>query len=180
MSTDTTFTITGPNDQLAALDLESLPYFDLEAIAWDLITTSEEIVGQHPETRLLVRRTVDLDQHVVHMSGNSKYQADGAREWALEFTREHPALVVTIHEDWDTRDADEAGTVENVFRGGAHVVEESKTNGMVPANLRQLLDRAQKLLGDFDGRRAAIGASCETEMERDLASALREFAEGLA
>lgn len=97
------------------------------------------------------------------ISGNSKSTADAAHELASDVTRRFPPARAVVTEEWDARDADEAGSTTTVYIGGEHRIEYDRKNGMVPEDL----DASVKAVRD-----ALAGAG-------DLADAARWLVDGL-
>ena len=53
----------------------------------------------------------------------------------MSLTSDLPAAVVTVHEEWDTRDADEPGQTITRYRGGTLLSQATQVNGLVPDDL---------------------------------------------
>ena len=95
--------------------------------------------------------------------GNSKYEAEGIYKIAEDLSSRHPGSRVEVFQEWDTRDADEAGQSLHIFIGGENQSALGRESGLVPVDLVQSVAAV----------RAALDGS------GDLATAARWLIDGL-
>ncbi len=162
MSTYNNITITGETPEARAwLDgknIDKLPDFTgYEEPDWERFDTGRECVE--------VRGTWD-----------SKYATDGVGEWIARITRKHPGIRAEWSQEWDTRDADDPGHTVDVWRDGEWVPAESRTMGLVPVKLDDLLAEVKAAAAEHET--AAMGDSGDAEL--DAALSLRHAALALA
>ncbi|MFT4284293.1 MAG: hypothetical protein QM598_05605 [Protaetiibacter sp.] len=85
------------------------------------------------------RYDAGLDCVRIEGTWDSKYETDGVGAWVARITRKHPGIRAEWSQEWDTRDADEPGHTIDVWRRGEWEPAESRTAGLVPAKLDELL-----------------------------------------
>ncbi len=66
----------------------------------------------------MMDQTVDRDGEGWQVTRHSKYEAEGVYDLAKDITRRHPGSRAEVLQEWDTRDADEAGQSLDVYLGG--------------------------------------------------------------
>jgi len=144
--------ITGPLVDLEKVKLKKLPTWELnDVIGWDLDEIIHHVTtGPNPETGLHGWSKVSTGEWWITLEGNSKWANEESYGWAAHFTTKHPALTVTIREEWDNRDADEAGIEQRVYWRGALLLSQSRMNGEVPMNLQDLVKQGQQALDTTD------------------------------
>lgn len=97
------------------------------------------------------------------ISGHSKYEAEGIHAIAADLTARHPGARCEVFQEWDTRDADDAGQSLDVYVGGEYQAARSRVAGLVPVDLTASIAAVTAALG---------GAG-------DLAAAARWLVDGL-
>jgi hypothetical protein len=107
--------------------------FDLDVTDWRDEWGTPDMPGYHP---------ADPSGNLV-AQGGSKYTADAVRHVARKLSRK-PGRTVTVHEEWDTRDADEPGEELDVYRDGERVPAECKYNALVPVTLADLISDVRR------------------------------------
>lgn len=95
------------------------------------------------------------------LDGNTKYEPEGVEDFAEAVSGRFPGAVVAVRIEWDTRDADEAGSIEYSYIGGQRCND--RESGLVPDDLAESIARV----------RAALSGS------GDLAAAARWLTDGL-
>lgn len=99
-----------------------------------------------PDFGLFESQAWQWDGGRVYMSGSDKYEPEHVWVWARKYSRKHPGLTITYRTEWDTRDADEPGSEEKVYRAGELVEADSKVSGELPMNLDELLLDARRAI----------------------------------
>lgn len=169
--------ITGPLVDLEKVKLKKLPTWELnDVIGWDLDEiTRQQAAAVDPETGLFHGwSTIKTGEWWITLEGNSKWANEEAYGWAERFTTKHPALTLTIREEWDNRDADEAGIEQRVYWRGSLLLTQSRMNGEVPMNLSTLLDDARRAITAYH---MPIGD--EQRVTEGLVNALQALVTGL-
>ncbi|MGO8609059.1 hypothetical protein ACC848_39535, partial [Rhizobium johnstonii] len=90
-----------------------------------------------------------------------KYEPEGVEDFAEAVSGRFPGAVVAVRIEWDTRDADEAGSIEYSYIGGHRCND--RESGLVPDDLAVSVRRV---------RDALTGSG-------DLAAAARWLVDGL-
>lgn len=83
----------------------------------------------------MVDQAVDRDGEGWQITGHSKYEAEGIYRLAEAVTRRHPGSHAEVLQEWDTRDADEAGQSLDVYVGGEYQAARARVSGLVPTDL---------------------------------------------
>jgi hypothetical protein len=159
MGTYLTALVTGPLVDLEKVKLKKLPTWELDdVIGWDL----DEIRGPG---------NLMTGEWRLFLEGNSKWANEDSYGWAERFTTKRPTLQVSIREEWDNRDADEAGIEERVYRQGVLCLGDSRQNGEVAMNLSELIEQGRQAIVFYEAG-ASYGPST-------MAAALRALIDGL-
>lgn len=163
MGTYTVVTISGPAEDLAKVKIEKLPEFEWEGYGWD-------------------ERTMPDGEVFLYTEGNTKWEPEGVREWAQKFTAKpkRATLTVQVTEEWDTRDADEAGIRDDVYRHGRRVVEESHVNGLIPDGLLGMLRAGRTAIAGWDKALEGDSGDAEIDAAIQMKDALEALIDGLA
>ncbi|KDA04525.1 hypothetical protein DC31_06470 [Microbacterium sp. CH12i] len=138
---------------------------------WNVITVTEAPrLTERKLSKAIDRAGLCLsDEQIIEdedgwkVCGNSKYEAEGIYDLAADLSRRHTGACVEVLQEWDTRDADEAGQSLDVYTGGERQRARSQESGLVPVDLVQSIAAV----------RAALGGS------GDLAAAARWLIDGL-
>lgn len=93
--------------------------------------------------------TEDDGSHHVH--GNSKWSPEEFISEVVALTEGLSAALATVHEEWDTRDADEPGQTICRYRAGTLISEATQINGLVPNDLPTAISKVRAAIaGDGD------------------------------
>lgn len=75
------------------------------------------------------------EEHSWTLHGTSIYTGDEGDALAEDLSARHPGSRVEVREEWDSRDADNAGQAVRLYIAGEHVTAADRTEGLVPADL---------------------------------------------
>lgn len=96
----------------------------------------------------------DEEGWTIHAS--SRYTDNEADRLAEDLSSRHPGSRIEIREEWDTRDADNAGKSVRLYVAGKHVTDADRSEGLVPSDLEASLTALREALaGNGDLARAA-------------------------
>lgn len=122
---------------------------------WNVITITEAPELTEKRLRKAIARAgldmmdqaVDRDGEGWQITGHSKYEAEGIYDLAKDITRRHPGSRAEVLQEWDTRDADEAGQSLDVYVGGEYQAARARVSGLVPTDLAASVAAVRAALG---------------------------------